>query len=208
LGGGEARCGLACKTGDAPSRLERFVGKRFKGGRMGPIRGGNLFIEGPIKRTYGDGIILVGDAAGQTKPTTGGGVILGGICAIEAGRTAADALKRGDPNSSLLRRYQESWRKILGREFSQMLAIRRVFERLSDQQIDRIFKTVKEEDWIMDLLLSQLKKADMDMQSGLIGQILREPRITKILLKSLGSLAAEEIMRRLNFKINLKGDSS
>ncbi len=208
LGSGEARCGLACKTGDAPRRLERFVERRFKGGRMGPIRGGNLFIKGPIKRTYGDGIILVGDAAGQTKPTTGGGVILGGICAIEAGRTAAEALMRGDPSSSLLRGYQESWRKILGREFSQMLATRRAFERLSDQQIDRIFRTVKEEGWIMDILLSQLKEADMDMQSGFIGQILREPRITKILLKSLGSLVAEEIMRRLNFKINLKGDES
>lgn len=205
LGSGEARCGLACKTGDAPRRLERFVERRFKGGKMGPIRGGALFTKGPIERTYGDGIILVGDAAGQTKPTTGGGVILGGICAIEAGRTAAEALMRGDPSSSLLRRYQESWRKILGREFSQMLAIRRVFERLSDQQIDRIFRTVKEEDWFLNPLLSQLKEADMDMQSGLIGQILREPRITKILLKSLGSLAAEEIMRRLNFKSIPKG---
>ncbi|MEM4728065.1 MAG: NAD(P)/FAD-dependent oxidoreductase [Candidatus Bathyarchaeia archaeon] len=197
LGDGEARCGLACKTGDAQERLERFVKKRFRNGEMGAIRGGLVFTGGPLKRTYGDGIILVGDAAGQTKPTTGGGVILGGLCAIEAGRIAADALERGNTSSSFLRSYQESWRKSLGREFSHMLAARRLFERLSDHQIDNLFRVVKEEECIGELLKSQLQGADLDMQSGIISLVLKEPWLNMILLKSLGSMALETVKRGL-----------
>ncbi len=197
LGDGEARCGLACSTGDAPKRLERFIERRFKGGRPGPLRGGILFTQGPIERTYGDGIILVGDAAGQSKPTTGGGVILGGLCAIMAGRTAAAALERGNCGASFLRSYQDSWRKTLGGEFSQMLAVRRIFERLSDEQMDRIFRAIKGEGGMEELLSNQLQEWDLDMQSRIIGRLLREPRLIKALMKGLGTIALEEILRRL-----------
>jgi digeranylgeranylglycerophospholipid reductase len=207
LGSGEARCGLACKTGDAPERLIRFVERRFNRGRLGPLRGGVVLTGGPLRKTYGDGILLVGDAAGQTKPTTGGGVILGGLCAIEAGRTAARALERGTSSPSFLRRYQESWRRALGREFSHMMVARRIFEGLSDRQMDRLLSAVKEEEWIMGLLGSQLQEADLDMQSGIIGHILREPRLTGILLKTLGGIVSEGIMRRLSIKPNSEGDA-
>ena len=197
LGDGAARCGLACSSGDAFERLKRFLHRRFGSVRFSPPRRGLILTGGPIHRTYLDGLLVAGDAAGQTKPTTGGGVILGGICAIEAGRTAAEGVEADDPSAGFLKRYQRAWREALGREFASMLAARRLVNRLSDERIDRLFDAFRREG-LEEKLRGLVDAGDMDMQSGVILAALRDPGLLGVLVRGAGRLALAELRALFN----------
>jgi len=197
LGDGGARCGLASRAGGAFERLRSFLDRRFSGARCSPPRRGVVLTGGPVRRTYRDGLLLVGDAAGQTKPTTGGGVILGGLCAIEAGRTAAEAVEAGDSSSRFLRRYQRSWRASLGMEFTSMLAARRLLNGLSDDRIDRLFNALRREG-LEDRLRHLVEEGDMDMQGGVIRAALRDRGRLRVLAGGLGRLALGELRSIFN----------
>jgi geranylgeranyl reductase family protein len=93
----------------------------------------------PLPRTYRERIIVVGDAAGQVKPTTGGGIYYGLICADFAASTLSQALANNDLSARNLARYQRCWHKKLGPELKIGYWVRQLYERLSDGQIDRIF---------------------------------------------------------------------
>jgi flavin-dependent dehydrogenase len=88
-------------------------------------------------------MIAVGDAAGQVKPTSGGGIYYGLLSAEIAADTLHQALADGDVSARRLARYEREWRKKLGRELRIGYWARKLFERLSDRQIDRIFELIK-----------------------------------------------------------------
>jgi len=197
LGEGTARCGLACSEGDAFERLRKFLDNRFRGERCSQPRRGIILTGGPARRTHWGGLLLVGDAAGQTKPTTGGGVILGGLCAMEAGRTAAEAVEAGDSSDNFLQRYQRAWQASLGREFTSMLAARRLMNRLSDDRIDRLFDAFTGEG-LEETLRDLVEGGDMDMQSAVMRTALREPRLRRVLVRGVGRLALSELRSLFN----------
>ncbi len=97
----------------------------------------------PPPRTYGERLIAVGDAAGQVKPTTGGGIYYGLLGADIAADTLHRALGEDDLSAKSLARYERGWRKKLGREIRTGYWFRKIYERLSDRQIDRIFQLIR-----------------------------------------------------------------
>ncbi len=189
---GTARCGLACSEGDARSRLEVFLRERFREYGAGEPRSWPVLTGGPVERTYGDGILLVGDAAGQTKPTTGGGVIFGGLCAVEAARAVKGAYNTGDFSAGSLARYERAWKAELGDEFSSMLAIRRFLNGISDDRMDRLFASTKRSG-LEPVLEELVEKGDMDMQSGVVRAALTNPSLMRVLVSTLGRMAYGEL---------------
>jgi len=97
----------------------------------------------PLARTYGRRLMVVGDAAGQVKPTTGGGIYYGLLCADIAADILHQALETDDLSARRLARYEEGWKRQLGWELKIGYWARKLFERLSDSKIDRIFDIVK-----------------------------------------------------------------
>lgn len=97
----------------------------------------------PPARTYGDRWLVVGGAAGQVKPTTGGGIYYGLLCADIAVATLHQALGRGDLSAKSLAGYEKGWRKRLGRELRTGYWARKLYEHMSDAQIDRAFDIIK-----------------------------------------------------------------
>jgi len=67
---------------------------------------------GPPSRTTTDRAFLVGDAAGQTKPFTGGGIVYG----MTTADVAATYVKPNNPGT--LGVYERAWRDELGREIA------------------------------------------------------------------------------------------
>ncbi|MEE9583227.1 MAG: NAD(P)/FAD-dependent oxidoreductase, partial [Dehalococcoidales bacterium] len=96
----------------------------------------------PPTRTYAQRLIVVGDAAGQVKPTTGGGIYYGLLCAEIAAHNLDQALEKDDLSARSLGSYQREWKKKLGRELRISYWARKLYERLSDRQIDRIFDII------------------------------------------------------------------
>ena len=97
----------------------------------------------PLPHTCGERLIVVGDAAGQVKPTSGGGIYYGLLSADIAADTLNEALEDDDLAEKRLARYERGWRKRLGRELRTGYWFRKLFERLSERQVDRIFQIVK-----------------------------------------------------------------
>lgn len=98
----------------------------------------------PLSRTYGRRVLVVGDAAGQVKPTTGGGIYYGLLCADIASATLHQALAAGDFSGQALAPYEKLWKRKLARELRIDYFARRLYNRLSDSQIDSIFNIVRE----------------------------------------------------------------
>lgn len=97
----------------------------------------------PLDRTYGSRLMVVGDAAGQVKPTTGGGIYYGLLCADIAADNLHRALEDNDLSAKRLANYQRGWRRKLGQELRIDYYARKFYERMSDSQIDRAFDIVK-----------------------------------------------------------------
>jgi len=97
----------------------------------------------PLAKSYSQRLIVVGDAAGQVKPTTGGGIYYGLLCADIAASTLHRALKSDDLSTKGLASYERRWRRKLGQELKIDYYARKFYECLSDRHIDRIFDIIR-----------------------------------------------------------------
>jgi len=97
----------------------------------------------PLARTYGRRLVVVGDAAGQVKPTTGGGIYYGLLCANIAANNLHRALDDDDLSARNLASYEREWKKKLGRELKIGYWARKFYEHLSDRQVDKVFDIIK-----------------------------------------------------------------
>src|SRR5438093_6776812 len=52
----------------------KVAAKRLKGGKTSSLIADSLPVDGPLRRTYSDRVMAVGDAAGMVMPTNGGGL--------------------------------------------------------------------------------------------------------------------------------------
>ncbi|MDH5440267.1 MAG: NAD(P)/FAD-dependent oxidoreductase [Candidatus Bathyarchaeota archaeon] len=186
LSGDSARIGLACKGASPLEKLDMFIKDRFKGENVNKIRShsGLVVTSGPIPRTFHDNFIAVGDVAGQVKPTTGGGVIWGGMCAMIAGETAAEAAEAEALSRDFLASYETRWRRRLGNEVRLTLLARRMIDSLSDGTIDRIFEIVRKS----NLHLKLSAEGKMDFQAASILRLMSNMAILRVLASSLGDL--------------------
>ncbi len=141
-GGGTGKVGVAGKNINAMQALEKFLDQK---GRHSTIRKvfAPIWVNGPIENFVTNNVVTVGDAAGQSKPTTAGGIYSCGLGGIYAGRAIAGFLEtqRGDE----LKSYQKSWTEKFGKEFERQLFARKMLERLDNKSIDALFDSVTPE---------------------------------------------------------------
>jgi len=138
-GGGQGLAGLVTRGGDV-RQLDTLL-QRFKAQGLiistdccrsyGPI---------PIRprpRTGQDRLLVVGDAAGHVKPTTGGGIYYGALGAHIAVDVLTSELS-GQPASGI-RTYQTRWQQRLNAEMRLGYFAQKVWRRLQNPQIESLF---------------------------------------------------------------------
>ena len=168
-----AYAGLLAGSG-AKLQLQKFLDNLFRQGRIScrdaEIRQKPVPV-GMAPRSYGDRILVVGDAAGQVKPTTGGGIYFGHLGARIAAQVLDQALDSDDLTAGRLSRYQKLWRARMGKELSRGYWARRAYARLSDRQIEGIFSILASGNMTETLLNSG--RFSFDWHSWLILAVLR-----------------------------------
>ena len=92
----------------------------------------------PINKTYKNRILITGDAAGLTKPTTGGGIYYSLLSGQLAAKTSIEAINNNNLSENKLKEYQSAWKNIFGKEISISHYSRLFFETLNDEQIEKI----------------------------------------------------------------------
>jgi digeranylgeranylglycerophospholipid reductase len=125
---------------------------------------------GPKARTTADQVMLVGDAAAQAKPTSGGGVYTGLKCSELLVRTATEALEEGDTSDARLRAYHEAWSSTVGKELRIGARLRKAFMHLRDDEIESLFAELEDPEALH--LINTL--GDIDHPSRLAGTLLRK----------------------------------
>ena len=177
---GTAKVGLAAKKGNPKELLEKFMEKhpiasrKLCESRIVRKSFHPITLGGPVLKTFTNGFLAVGDVASQVKPTTGGGVILGMNCARIAAETVYKALEEGnDFSEKTLSEYQRGWRKLMGFDLWVMLRMRKMFERLSDAQIDKFILQCRK------LRLHEILKnfRNIDFQGKSLTRIIWHPSI-------------------------------
>lgn len=143
---GRALAGLLARR-DTKAQMEAFL-RHLKdesktASRRVPFKFGGIPLK-PLRRTCGNRVIVVGDAAGQVKPTTGGGIYYGLLCADIAVDVLNRSLAGNDLSARTLSEYEKRWKKLLARELRIGRWARRAFERLSDRRIERLFRMVQD----------------------------------------------------------------
>jgi len=177
-----ARIGVSGKSAALPY-LRNLLGILYRDGRLEspdfPIRSWIIPI-GPLPRSYGSRVLAVGDAAGQTKPTTGGGIYYG-ICSANAAAHAVEiAFAQNDFSAKFLARYERRWWQTLGHEIRAGALFRRISERLSDADMDRIFRIVRAN----GIVNAAAKKMRFDWHRELIFFALKHPLLGWALKKN------------------------
>ncbi len=94
-------------------------------------------------RSYGDNVLLVGDAAGQVKPFSGGGIYTGLVAARHAAAAIQRAFETADVSAAGLAPYERAWKREIGRELLRSLRIRRFGLALSDGEVDRVVNALR-----------------------------------------------------------------
>ncbi len=173
---GRARVGLAARSHakmrlTAAIRHHPIMKNKLQNAIIEREMGGVVLVGMPANRTSTDGAVVVGDAAGLVKPTTGGGVILGGIASQLAAKTVAESIEEGNTSAKMLRRYDQRWRSQLLNELRAMHMAQRVISSLSDKGVDSLIKDAREH----DLVATVREEGDMDMQGRVIGRLLTKP---------------------------------
>lgn len=133
----------------------------------------------PIARTFADRVIVVGDAAGLVKPTTGGGIYYSLISARLAADTLLPALDCDDLSRDGLAEYETKWRARLEPELKSQLMLRRIAQRLTDEDIDGLFDLASTEG-IMPLIRAT---AAFNHHREFIVALLKHPPARRLLFK-------------------------
>jgi len=139
---------------------------------------------GTVPRTHGPGVMLVGDAAAQVKPLSGGGIFTGMRCAEILAEVADLALRQGDVSEAALADYDRRWRSELGEEFRRAMYLRRLFTRLSDAELDAVIAALQG----AELSATIVAFGDIDFPTHVARQLLRQsPSLVRLLPKALGA---------------------
>ncbi len=126
--------------------LKEFMKSRFPNGKVVEMVAGGDPSSGVIESATADGVMLVGDAAHQTDPITGGGILNAMKAGIIAGEVAARAVSSGDFSKAGLKGYEDRWRADIGRHIARSYEYKEFFVKLSDNDLNQLIGSLKNED--------------------------------------------------------------
>ena len=141
-GKGVGKVGVAGKEINVSNTIEQFLKSKGKYSTIRKIFA-PIWIKGPIKDFVSTNVVIVGDAAGQAKPTTAGGIYSCGMGGFLAGNAITKYLETNE-HSDLLQ-YQKFWHDKFGKEFEKQRLDRKILEKVDNKTIDMIFDTITPE---------------------------------------------------------------
>ena len=161
---GKGKIGIAGKGINVAETLDEFLKEK---GQFSTIRKifAPIWIKGPIEKFIDGKTVIVGDAAGQAKPTTAGGIYTSGMGGVYAGQAISKFLQTNEISD--LQEYQKKWTDRFGKEFEKQLVARKVLERIDNQTINKLFESITPE-----IIKEISEKEDFDFHTSSIIKLL------------------------------------
>ena len=121
----------------------------------------------PLRQSYAERVLVIGEAAGQVKATTGGGIYYGLLAARIAAETISLAFAKGCFGTRILQGYEQAWRSLLADELALGLSFRKLYSWIGDRQMDGILHYIARNE-LKDLIRH---KANFDWHRELIVEL-------------------------------------
>lgn len=157
---------------------------RENGGSGTPALAGHVMsrgiVQGPVEPSVAERVLAVGEAAGQVKTTTGGGLYYGLIGAELAAELLTSALRRDRLSVRALYPYHKRWLGRFGREIETGLRLQLVASALEDGDIDALFRKLEGK-----LAVGMKRLIRFDWHRNALSLLLREPRMLSLLAHRL-----------------------
>jgi digeranylgeranylglycerophospholipid reductase len=185
-----ARIGLMCE-GNAAQHFRTLVARVAERWGIDPARSSDgpweprlkMLPLAPLRKTYADRILAVGDAAGLVKATTGGGIYYSLVSAGLAADVLGHALTADACAEKDLSQYQRLWRKRLGPELDAQLSLRLLANRFTDEEIDSLFE-LAQTDGIMPIVR---RTARFNRHRDLILSLFKHPPARRLFFRRLAN---------------------
>jgi digeranylgeranylglycerophospholipid reductase len=134
--------GEYAKQRSAQQYLNDFIAKHYPNAAVLYTVVGGVPCAPTAKRIIADGLMLVGDAAHQINPMSGGGITTAMIAGQIAGRVAAAAIDGGDVSEKNLQRYPREWHEAEGKNHERLYKIKQAVYKLTDADLDRTAEVI------------------------------------------------------------------
>jgi digeranylgeranylglycerophospholipid reductase len=116
--------------------LEEFMDEMFPHASVLTKLAGGVPCAETLDKITMPGLMLIGDAAHQVNPVSGGGIISGMIAGKMAGTVAARIVKEND--MGLLGDYEKEWQESLGTRHHRYYKIKKVIYKFRDSELNSI----------------------------------------------------------------------
>jgi digeranylgeranylglycerophospholipid reductase len=128
--------------------LDDFIKKdhRFQNSKIMKISGGICPVSGTLETIVDNGLMLVGDAAGQLIPMTGAGIHSGIEAGKMAGRVAAQAVIEKDLSAERLSEYRSEFDQYWGKRINESRRVLDMLDKFSDEDLNLLAQVVTNED--------------------------------------------------------------
>jgi len=168
-----ARIGIGVSPDNNPGTgLKQFLEKRLPEARILSKSGALIPIAPPAKELVSGSVLLVGDAAAQTKATTGGGIVFGLKAAAICAETIANNLKHRKPLSDYGKNLQP-----INKELALHWKIYSYIQGLRPEQFDSLIAKAKKAG--IEEFLGEY--GDMDKPSLFMRKMLLKPKMWGLL---------------------------
>jgi len=134
--------GKYSKHKSAQKYLDEFMDREYPDAAILTTMCGGVPCAKPMEKPVANGIMLVGDAAHQINPMTGGGIVAGMKGGWIAGQVAADAIQNDDYSEKGLLEYPKRMRKDFGKNHERFYKIKEATEKLTNEELDSIAEKV------------------------------------------------------------------
>ncbi len=123
--------------------LDRMIARYFPGARVVWRLNGAIPTGGYRMRFWGDGVMLVGDAARLADPVSDGGIPMAMFSGKMAAEVALEALEEGDLSERRLRAYPNRFWEAFGRDYQLALKIRDFFFTLTEDDLQELHRILQ-----------------------------------------------------------------
>jgi geranylgeranyl reductase family protein len=165
------KVGLLSSTDTRPY-LVRILKKYYPLGKQLPLVheiSQKAITQGIVSPSFSDRVLAVGEAAGQVKTTTGGGIFYGLLGARIAEKIIKQALITNSFQESHFSIYEYEWRRRLEKEIRLGLTMRKFYSLLDDEDVSRLFEIARD-NGVFPLVQ---QKGNFDWHSQLILNLIR-----------------------------------
>ncbi|MDR0778826.1 MAG: NAD(P)/FAD-dependent oxidoreductase [Methanomassiliicoccaceae archaeon] len=139
---------------------------------------------GGQRKTYGERMLLIGDAACQVKPISGGGLQPAFRSAYSLSETVSEAFDKNDLSEEFLSRYERRWKQNVGKELERGYRLRKMYTSMSDDEMNRISEIVDKEK-IRNMLNSGSIDHPSDMMIKMLGHPVTLLRLMPTMIRAM-----------------------